>query len=1500
MLGLLILLTCSSLALSEDWNQTYQYSTQSAVALEKNWTVSGDWVNQPQGITVNSEQESLLRLNTPIADPVIQVSFDFTCSGETFSEAGVLVGLAGGGRRAAAQFVLHGGETSNAQLIVPARAPVVVDSIKFVPNQTYHVTASINGLTARLYVNDKQIAQRQLMAPLGSGQIALFATQGHVSFGNLLVQTKKISDAQLAERALEQARKNALKAQFDPGYVPPLWDPSKIKFRQRSARIRIKQVPLKLQSDYATPGSYPLTVGVPLEDRQMFKPEQFRLVDEAGKEVPCQITPTGLWEEKEAIKWVLVDTNINITDPSKPGELTLEYGRSVHPTNVENPMSVTDNADDIIVDTGKLKVAFSKKAGTLINAAWLNGKPVMQPDATRGGFFVDNRDTIYRTSGKDDDYKLVVEVAGPMHTILRATGWYVSDDGQKACRYVTRIHLYKDQAVVRMEYTWIVTVDTDQFWFKDLGLNLPMTVGDGGTKAVMSTSDDKLRQSITQSLAGGPVSLTQNGLDQGTITQAGKTLEKFKRSGGWASLIGSNSGATVSVRDMAMQFPNELDVSSKGIVFHAWKTLDDKQLNFRHEGIIKLWGKDTWKRLNDNVTSQGALDSRVSNGLGFARTHELTITFHEPTQKTAQLAGALGQKEPIASIDPQWVKDTNVLSVIMPMYDPKRFPEYEPQIKERFDQYLKVSTHLDPMVGFWDYGRGCPEDLKHEPGISGDDDRWTYSGANANADMSYGNPQVPWLLYLRSGDRIYLHRARAMTTHVMDTRIMHWYAKSLGREIGQSYKHTGTWVFDGADSGWTGDIWAGFLATAYHVTGLQRCFDVLGEIANGFAHTTRPAHNAQTVSYLGAIARYYRTTFDPKLRDLLVQTWPIYMQYQTETGFWSSNDQAFEYTLLELLKMPRPKTAWKNTSLNFARGAIGPMRFHTHWTMAAGIQAWAYANKQNDPRFGVNAQEALKNGIPKLIGYDNLAPLRSSLIWMGLSDVPGISDVVQPRVLTYARPQESVFYLKHEQGRQTHIELHCKQGEISITDLEGKSISPDLLRSQRTIGIYEITLDASQPDTQFKIQVKPPIMYESDKGTLGRSLPWRPGENEMLVVMHGPTLFVQDISNGKLTHSPGKQSWFFVPRRTTKFTIQAADPWPQINDLILKRPNDSIIKTEGSDIEVSPESEQTGELWMLQVKQPYSQLTQTAFARGAILPGYLKLTGIPPFISPSKESYFRPIAAMTQDDDKTQSVPVPYPHGRFRRGLRLQGQLSYLQLPTGKPIDADPSNRAYFNAAHGTIEMFVRFDRRTIAGGYSGKLLDVPFDQSKISMMDFIPSATWEGVIRSGGAQMRQVSLTDDSCSPSIDAGKWYHLAIQWNVNDNGKLMRRVYLDGYPYAYGNAAGNHDPIDWWPQAIIPGNAGDWIYLGDNGSNKVGKAAMVIDELRISDISRYPFMPGPPKVGGRKAFNPPEEAFTVDSHTCGLYHFEGSPNGVDRHGKTIVGKWISKKTDKRNSN
>ncbi len=1176
----------------------------------------------------------------------------------------------------------------------------------------------------------------------------------------------------------------------------------------------------------------------------------------------------------------------------------LEYGRRTKRQAVVNPIVVTEDKQNVTVDTGRLKVQLSRTRGTLIEAAWVDGKPVMVPTPKRGGFFVDNQGRTYRTSGRDEDYQLTVELAGPLRVVVRAEGWYINENGEKACRYLTRIQLFRGQAMAKIDHTWIVTVDTDQMWFRELGLAFPMSLGQSSVSVFGTDRKDLAKYRELPLNKDNSVFLIQDQPQHFALGADDATPIAGSQAAGWGSLLGEQVGATLTVRDMNLQFPNALEVNPRGLTFHAWSAKGGHELDFRHESIKRLWGKESWDRMNQHAATQGPFETRVSNGLGFARTHHLTLNFHAPNAQAASLVGTLGQEPPLAMAEPKWNCKAGVLAFDIPPYDEERFAGLESQIREQFDQYVEIATSLEPMVGFWDYGRGCPRDLM--PSRQGKENTsWQYSGINANDDMSYGNPDVPWLLYLRSGERRYFQRALAMTTQVMDARIIHWYSSDLGRKIGQVYKHTGSWVFDGSDAGWNGDVWPGFLSTAFLITGNQRPLDVLGEIVKGYQRTPRKPVTDDAVSYLGALASYYRLTWDSSLRQMLEEQAPVFLQRQLGTGFWPSHDISFEYALGELLADPNPKPTWVSVATTFARGAIGPMRFHTTWAIASGIQAWSW-QREPDPRFGANARAVLDNGVPDLTGPMNLAPLRSTLIWMGLRDVPGVEDVLVPQVITYARPQDSTFYLKHEQGRQTHIELHCRQNELSITDSANKPIASNLLRSQRKIGIYEITIPASVPSVQYRLQFKLPNMYETNNGgTLGRSLPWRPGDNELLLVMHGRTLFVQDISNGKLVHAEGP-AWFFVPKRTKEFTVHVARTHPNTNQINIELPDGQVQTFESDKATLKPHARQTSKVWSVRSSQPYFELENTSFSRGTLMPYYLKLIGIPTFVAPLKESLFRPIAVSEQRPEKSVIARVAFPRGRFRRGIRLQGSKIYVRIPTGAPT-TDPTVREYFNARQGTIEMFIRFGRSTIAGGYQNMLLSLKNQGDPTFMMTFQTGAHWQGVFRSGGGQLRQVALTDRFCSPQITAGRWYHLAIQWNTNDNGKAMRRIYLDGYPYAYGDAFGRYDLINWWPLAIEPGKPGPYLLLGGlenvSGDNQT---SCVIDEFRISDIPRYPFMPGPPKVGGRRAFVPPAEPFEVDSRTNALFHFEGNTIGLDRKGNPINATRIAtkaKETPKR---
>ncbi|MGI5818881.1 MAG: LamG domain-containing protein, partial [Armatimonadota bacterium] len=127
-----------------------------------------------------------------------------------------------------------------------------------------------------------------------------------------------------------------------------------------------------------------------------------------------------------------------------------------------------------------------------------------------------------------------------------------------------------------------------------------------------------------------------------------------------------------------------------------------------------------------------------------------------------------------------------------------------------------------------------------------------------------------------------------------------------------------------------------------------------------------------------------------------------------------------------------------------------------------------------------------------------------------------------------------------------------------------------------------------------------------------------------------------------------------------------------------------------------------------------------------------------------------------------------------------------------------------------------------------------------------------------------------------IERDRWYHVAATW---DMPRAHLQIFLDGEPVA---SEGPGDES--WPSTMDPQDPnlelGRGImdsdrrslpmqaYIGgDTNWGERGSAEAVIDEVRISDVVRYP--------GG---FEPPAAKFEVDDATRALFHLDGDSNGI----------------------
>ena len=105
-------------------------------------------------------------------------------------------------------------------------------------------------------------------------------------------------------------------------------------------------------------------------------------------------------------------------------------------------------------------------------------------------------------------------------------------------------------------------------------------------------------------------------------------------------------------------------------------------------------------------------------------------------------------------------------------------------------------------------------------------------------------------------------------------------------------------------------------------------------------------------------------------------------------------------------------------------------------------------------------------------------------------------------------------------------------------------------------------------------------------------------------------------------------------------------------------------------------------------------------------------------------------------------------------------------------------------------------------------------------------------------------------------AGAWHHAAAQWRLDEGGKCKMQIYVDGKLAAdrvTGNKDGDPDAALKRKDEMLP------IQVGAMNTG-VGKARMLIDELRFSLVPRY-----------EADFEPPTR-LTADEQTSLLFHFD----------------------------
>ena len=160
------------------------------------------------------------------------------------------------------------------------------------------------------------------------------------------------------------------------------------------------------------------------------------------------------------------------------------------------PLTVTEDDGQIVIDTGAAQYVLAKGPSP-ISRILVNGQIVATAEGTRGLYVVDQRDRLGISSAEGES--IVVESRGPVAACVRFEGFYRTSDGFPLARHITRVEAFAGQSAVKVTHTLILTNDSNQVWFKDIGWELAVAPGIN-PRALFGISQDEPEHHVIQEI----------------------------------------------------------------------------------------------------------------------------------------------------------------------------------------------------------------------------------------------------------------------------------------------------------------------------------------------------------------------------------------------------------------------------------------------------------------------------------------------------------------------------------------------------------------------------------------------------------------------------------------------------------------------------------------------------------------------------------------------------------------------------------------------------------------------------------------------------------------------------------------------------------------------------------------------------------------------------------------------------------------------------------------
>lgn len=569
------------------------------------------------------------------------------------------------------------------------------------------------------------------------------------------------------------------------------------------------------------------TWGMPFPRGSVKGTEALAVTDASGARLASQAWPLATWPDG-SLKWAGVALPATAS-PSATYHVMSDAGTGTaasQPPSDSRPVTVTESADALTVDTGALQMVIDRAGSSLFRSLSRNGEPVARDArlvSLRQDGVAEGAGTASRDAFTGEVTAVVLEQSGPVRAVVRLEGRHRQDgaggQGRSWLPFVVRFYFHANARSVRMVHSFIWDGDAERDFLAGLGMRFTVPLeaelhnrhiriagADGGflTEAVRGLTG--LRRDPGADVRGAQVAgratppaetwnpevssrlhlipawgdytlsqLSADGFELRKRTAAGHGwvgTSGGTRAAGFCSLSDTRGGLGVGIKDFWQSHPSQLDIrgaAGREPSLTAWLFSPEAQpmdLRFYHDGM----GQETFEeQLEGLEITYEDYEPGFGNPTGIARTHELTLFAYESTPSTDSLSAdaAAASTPALLQATPEYLHSVGIFGDWAPV---DRSTPARAHLEDRLDflfDFYAGQVEQRRWYGFWNYG-----DVMH----TYDFDRhvWRYDVGGYAWDNSELSPDLwLWYSYLRSGRADIFRFAEAMTRHTGEVDVYH-------------------------------------------------------------------------------------------------------------------------------------------------------------------------------------------------------------------------------------------------------------------------------------------------------------------------------------------------------------------------------------------------------------------------------------------------------------------------------------------------------------------------------------------------------------------------------------------------------------------------------------------------------------------------------------------------------------------------------------------------------